>query len=222
MFVEFIETLNDRQKSEVFMKRQISFFMIFAFALILSSGFPISADESRGNEFHGQDSEQTESEKIEKEWSEIGEQGKKALSEAGKFFSDAGRKALSETKKALNETLSETGKALSDAYDEAMTPECYGKWIYKDGKNRTIIECDENGEMQITQKSGGKTKKWSGVFTATSRAITFSIKKSSESENVGKTWFFAYSLQEGGDKIKFQCSSLFSSSVLFEKYHLFA
>lgn len=205
------------------MKRQISFFMIFAFALILSSGFSVFADESRGNESNGQNSEQTESEKIEKEWAEIGAQGKKALSEAGKFFSEAGKKALSETGKVLSETISEAGKSLNDAYNDATTPKCYGKWIYRNGKSRTIIECKEDGEMSVLQKNGGKSEKWSGVFTATGRTITFSItKKDGKRLEPNETWFFTYSLQEGGDKIKFQCSSLFSSSALFEKYHLFA
>ena len=87
------------------------------------------------------------------EWQEIGEQGKKALSETGKFFSDAGKKI----------------------YEEATTPECYGKWICKNGKSRTTVECKQNGSMTVTQKSGGKNAKWSGTFTATSHTITFKI-----------------------------------------------
>ena len=53
--------------------------------------------------------------KNDSEWQEIGEQGKKALTETGKFFSDAGKKI----------------------YEEATTPECYGKWTCKNGKSKT-------------------------------------------------------------------------------------
>lgn len=207
---------NDFLKIGVFMnmKKQIALF------LILAAFFSIGT-------FASENEDEIDSEQIEKDWKEIGEQGKKALNEAGKFFSDAGKKALDETNKALNET----SKALNDAYNDATTPQCYGKWIYRGKNSKTIIECKENGEMSILQKSGSETKKWQGVFTATAHTITFSIKKASgNSQTVGKSWILTYSLQENGNTIKFQSVNIptaqdgtsFSSFVLFEKYHIFA
>ena len=160
-----------------------------------------------------------ESDKIQKEWEEIGEQGKRALSEAGKFFSNAGKKVISDT-----------GKIINDSIKEMKTPQCYGKWIYKTEKSRTIIECKENGQMTIQQKSHGKTVKWSGVFTATAHTITFKIVKTrGKTTQVEESWFINYSLQEGGETIKIQSMNIpedeygvnFRSAVLFEKYRLF-
>ena len=171
--------------------------------------------------------EKTETEKTQQNWSEIGEQGKKALSEAGKFFAGAGKKVFSETEKVLNDT----GKIINDGIKEMTTPQCYGKWIYKTDKSRTIIECKENGQMYIQQKSHGKTVKFSGVFTATAHTITFKIVKSKgKTTQVEETWFITYSLQEGGETIKIQSMSIpedeyglnFRNPVLFEKYRLFA
>ena len=121
------------------------------------------------------------------EWQNIGEQGKKALTETGKFFSDAGKKI----------------------YEEATTPECYGKWICKNGKSRTTVECKQNGSMTITQKTKGKTAKWSGTFTATSHTITFKITSvgGRAGESTG-TWILTYNLQEGGKAIKIQSLNL--------------
>ncbi len=153
-------------------------------------------------------------------WAEIGEQGKKALSEAGKFFSDAGKKAFSETEKAL-----------SGAYGNLAIPKCHGKWVYRTSKSKTLIECREDGTMSVQQKSGGKTLKWTGVFTATGHTITFNILKANgKSLRPTSVWFFTYSLQEDGESMKIQSMNLpsdadgtnFKSSVLFKRHHLFA
>ena len=179
------------------------------------------------NLFAEQKQKTEENNKTQQEWNEIGEQGKKALSEAGKFFSSAGKKVLSETEKVLNDT----GKIINDSIQEIKTPQCYGKWIYKTNKSKTIIECKENGQMSVQLKSHGKTKKYSGVFTATAHTITFKIVKSNASSAKEKeSWFITYSLQEDGETIKIQSMDIpeiengvnFRSAVLFEKYHLFA
>ena len=61
------------------------------------------------NLFAEQKQKTEENNKTQQEWNEIGEQGKKALSEAGKFFSSAGKKVLSETEKVLKDGWFYTG-----------------------------------------------------------------------------------------------------------------
>ena len=125
--------------------------------------------------------------KSDKEWSEIGEQGKKALSETGKFFSETGKKV----------------------YDEVTTPECYGTWTCKNGKSKTVITCKQNGNMTITQKTKSKNAKWSGTFTATSHTITFKITSvgGKAGESTG-TWIMTYALQKDGKSIYIQSLNL--------------
>ena len=195
------------------MKKIIKYFTAILFSLAIFLPLNVFATESNSEE-------NSETENISKDWAEIGNQGKKALSEAGKFFSDAGKKALDDT-----------GKAISDIYKDMKTPKCYGKWIYKNGKSQTIIECKENKTMSVIQKSNSKTKKWSGVFTATAHTITFVIvKENGKTPEPSATWFFTYSLQEDGESIKFQSMNLpedadgtsFRTSVLFTKFRIFA
>ena len=89
----------------------------------------------------------------------------------------------------------------------AVSPD--GKWICKNGKSRTTVECKQNGSMTITQKTKGKTAKWSGTFTATSHTITFKITSvgGRAGESTG-TWILTYNLQEGGKAIKIQSLNL--------------
>jgi len=199
------------------MKKIIKYFTAISFSLAIAIFSPLNVFAAESNP---EENVEIENENSSKDWAEIGNQGKKALSEAGKFFSEAGKKALDDT-----------GKAISDIYKDMKTPRCYGKWIYKNGKSQTIIECKENKTMSVIQKSNSKTKKWSGVFTATAHTITFVIvKENGKTPEPSATWFFTYSLQEGGESIKFQSMNLpedadgtsFKTSVLFTKFRIFA
>lgn len=155
---------------------------------------------------------------LEKIWEGIGQQGKKALQEAGKFLKDAGT--------GISSTVIEGVKTV-------VNPEkCYGEWIYKSENSKTIISCNPDGTMRIEQKSGFETRYWKGVYTVTLNTITFAVKEtgkkgffSSDSEAVNENWFLLYTMSEDNSAMKIVCTKIpadkdgtkFSNGILFTK-----
>lgn len=152
-------------------------------------------------------------------WKEIGEQGKKALKETGKFFKEAG---------------TEIGATVRDSVKGALEVRCYGTWTYHNKKCTTTIICNENGTMEITQKEGIESKYWKGDFSVAAKFITFYITeegthskfvKAKDVQQVSKKWFLNYKLMEDEKSIKFTSNDIpsdaagtdFSEGVVFNK-----
>lgn len=155
---------------------------------------------------------------IERMWEEIGQQGMKALQEAGKFLKDAG---------------TGIGSTVKEGVKTVISPEkCYGEWMYKGETTKTVISCNPDGTMSIEQKSGFETQYWKGVYTVTLSTITFAVKEtgtkgffSSKSEAADENWFLLYTLSEDTAAMKIICPKIpsgkdgtkFSGGILFTK-----
>ncbi len=157
-----------------------------------------------------------------KEWEEIGEQGKKLLQETGKFFAETGKKVGKEVKDSgIIDSVKEGAKSL---YEDATTPQCAGKWTYKNGKSKTVIECKESGKMKVSQKCKNGSATWEGTYTATAHTITFKVDTISGYATIG-TWIIAYSVPEDGKSMKVSSfhipqdtdGSNFKTGVTFKK-----
>lgn len=143
----------------------------------------------------------------EETWAEIGEQGVKALKEAGKFFKDAG---------------TEIGNTLKDSLKDVVEVHCYGTWVYKNKRCTTIITCNENGTMEIVQKEGIDSKYWKGTFSATGRFISFFVEEKGERgmftknknvQQISEKWFLTYKVEKQNSSLKFTSNNIPSDSA---------
>lgn len=157
-------------------------------------------------------------------WKEIAGQGKKALKEAGKFFSSAG--------KQLGQDLSEAGKQLDEAVEDSLEAECAGEWIFRGKKTKTELSCGDDGTMRLTQKTGVETLYWQGTYTATAGTIVFSVTESgterpfsNETVENSAVWVLRYTTGDDGESMMLSSGKIpqtadgtdFSGGVLFKR-----
>jgi hypothetical protein len=127
---------------------------------ILIAAFPACADET------AVDNKQTE--EAAQNMEKLKSTSKKVLQNVGDALNDAGtvieKKAKSFTSKA-----------------------CLGTWVFTNGKAVTAIECNEDGSMEISEKSGFTAKYWKGSYSSTSTTITFRVMFTGSKGFVGKS-----------------------------------
>ena len=178
-----------KMKKLIFIVPLASFLAASTFAQNVSDENDFSADNAADNA------------SIERMWEEIGQQGMKALQEAGKFFKDAGVGI---------------GSTVKEGVKTVVSPEkCYGEWIYKDEDSKTVLSCNPDGTMSIEQKKGFETQYWKGVYTVTLNTITFAVKEtgkksffSSKSEAADENWFLLYTISEDNSSMKIICPKI--------------
>lgn len=153
-------------------------------------------------------------------------QGKRLLKDAGSLLKNIGEA----TSKQLYETGKQIGEQLKETSKEVMSVKCVGNWYYKSAKTKTMLSINEDGTMEIKQRTGLDTKYWKGVYIGTSYMLTFSITEEGRKEvfknnstNVNKTWLISYNVDE--EKMKVSSISIpddesgtdFSKGVIFTK-----
>ena len=185
------------------MKKKI--FALFLTFVVLSFGFTQN-DEKKSDE-------QKTSEEV---WQEIGEQGKNALIETGKFFKSAGEAI---------------GNQVLDALKSIPPQNCVGVWTYNGKSVKTTLSCNEDGTMEINQKSGFDTDYWKGVYTSNLNTITFSVKEkghkafiSKKTETLDENWLILFLVLDDGQKLKITSTNIPAdkdgtkySGIVFEK-----
>lgn len=185
------------------MKKKI-FVLVLTF-VVLSFGFTQN-DENKPDEQRS----------TEEAWREIGEQGKNALIETGKFFKSAGE---------------EIGNQVLDALKSIPPQKCIGTWVYNGKTVKTTLFCNKDGTMEINQKSGFDTYYWKGVYTSSLNAITFSVKEkghkafiSKKTETLDENWLILFWVLDDGKKIKIASTHIPAdkdgttySGIVFEK-----
>ena len=84
---------------------------------------------------------------------------------------ESGKQALNDMKGAF--------KKASDALDKQMksisSKACVGQWKFQNGDCSTILECLDDGTMQIVQQKGNSKTLWKGAYTSTSTEIQFHV-----------------------------------------------
>ena len=180
------------------MKKKI--IVLFLVCAVLSFGFCQDDEAISENAEQLDEQNSTEQTTPEDAWREIGEQGKNALIETGKFFKAAGE---------------EIGNQVLDALKSVPPQKCMGTWVYKGETVKTTLACNEDGTMEISQKAGFDTDYWKGVYTSTLNTITFSVKErghkafvSKKPENFNENWIIFFWVLEDGKKIKIASTNI--------------
>lgn len=178
-----------------------------------------------------------ESEQIDKTWNDIGKQGKQLLKDFGSFFKDAGERvgkdiegASESTGKKITDTSKQLGNQFKQAAKDLFTVKCKGTWVYKSKRTKTTIIVNEDGTMEITQRTGLDVNYWKGHYSGTAHFLTFDIymkgKKtffSDKSKESYETWYITYTVE--GESMTVSSSDIpedesgtdFAGEVVFTK-----
>jgi gas vesicle protein len=123
-----------------------------------------------------------EPEQIDKTWNDIGKQGKQLLKDFGNFFKNAGERvgkdiegASESAGKKITDTSKQIGNQFKQAAKDLFTVKCKGTWVYKSKRTKTTIIVNEDGTMEITQRTGLDVNYWKGHYSGTAHFLTFDI-----------------------------------------------
>ena len=90
---------------------------------------------------------------------------------------------------------------IGDAINSATSKIPVGTWEFKNGSYSTVMVCEKNGSMSITQTNFSGQTVFTGTFTASSSKITFKVQKKTSkvlfvttNKNLDETWTIDYSL----------------------------
>ena len=133
--------------------------IIFCAALITLTFGLLSAKSNKKAESKTENSATEEKSKDGNEWSDVGNQGKKALKETGEFFKGLGKKI---------------GTDVKEAAEDASEVKCLGKWGFN--KNTTIINVTPS-KIEIRQKQGNDTYFWRGSYTSALKILTLTVEE---------------------------------------------
>lgn len=150
-----------------------------------------------------------EPEQIDKTWNDIGKQGKQLLKDFGNFFKNAGERmgkdiedASESAGKSISDASKQFGNQLKDAAKDLFNVKCQGTWVYKSKRTKTTIFVNEDGTMEITQRTGLDVNYWKGHYSGTAHFLTFDIymkgKKSffsDKSKESYETWYITYTVE---------------------------
>ena len=150
-----------------------------------------------------------EPEQIDKTWNDIGKQGKQLLKDFGSFFKNAGERvgkdiegASESAGKKITDTSKQLGNQFKQAAKDLFTVKCKGTWVYKSKRTKTTIIVNEDGTMEITQRTGLDVNYWKGHYSGTAHFLTFDIymkgKKSffsDKSKESYETWYITYTVE---------------------------
>ena len=150
-----------------------------------------------------------EPEQIDKTWNDIGKQGKQLLKDFGNFFKNAGErmgKDLEDASESAGKKITDTSKQIGNQFKQAakdlFTVKCKGTCVYKSKRTKTTIIVNEDGTMEITQRTGLDVNYWKGHYSGTAHFLTFDIymkgKKSffsDKSKESYETWYITYTVE---------------------------
>lgn len=178
-----------------------------------------------------------EPEQIDKTWNDIGKQGKQLLKDFGSFFKNAGERvgkdiegASESAGKKITDTSKQLGNQFKQAAKDLFTVKCKGTWVYKSKRTKTTIIVNEDGTMEITQRTGLDVNYWKGHYSGTAHFLTFDIymkgKKSffsDKSKESYETWYITYTVE--GDSMTVSSNDIpadesgtnFAEEVVFTK-----
>jgi gas vesicle protein len=178
-----------------------------------------------------------EQEQIDKTWNDIGKQGKQLLKDFGSFFKNAGERvgkdiegASESAGKKITDTSKQIGNQFKQAAKDLFTVKCKGTWVYKSKRTKTTIIVNEDGTMEITQRTGLDVNYWKGHYSGTAYFLTFDIymkgKKSffsDKSKESYETWYITYTVE--GDSMTVSSNDIpadesgtnFAEEVVFTK-----
>ena len=178
-----------------------------------------------------------EPEQIDKTWNDIGKQGKQLLKDFGSFFKNAGERvgkdiegASESAGKKITDTSKQLGNQFKQAAKDLFTVKCKGTWVYKSKRTKTTIIVNEDGTMEITQRTGLDVNYWKGHYSGTAHFLTFDIymkgKKSFFSDKTKEsyeTWYITYTVE--GDSMTVSSNDIptdesgtnFAEEVVFTK-----
>lgn len=178
-----------------------------------------------------------EPEQIDKTWNDIGKQGKQLLKDFGSFFKNAGERvgkdiegASESAGKKITDTSKQIGNQFKQAAKDLFTVKCKGTWVYKSKRTKTTIIVNEDGTMEITQRTGLDVNYWKGHYSGTAHFLTFDIymkgKKSffsDKSKESYETWYITYTVE--GDSMTVSSNDIpadesgtnFAEEVVFTK-----
>lgn len=178
-----------------------------------------------------------EPEQIDKTWNDIGKQGKQLLKDFGNFFKNAGERvgkdiegASESAGKKITDTSKQLGNQFKQAAKDLFTVKCKGTWVYKSKRTKTTIIVNEDGTMEITQRTGLDVNYWKGHYSGTAHFLTFDIymkgKKSffsDKSKESYETWYITYTVE--GDSMTVSSNDIpadesgtnFAEEVVFTK-----
>ena len=178
-----------------------------------------------------------EPEQIDKTWNDIGKQGKQLLKDFGSFFKNAGERvgkdiegASESAGKKITDTSKQLGNQFKQAAKDLFTVKCKGTWVYKSKRTKTTIIVNEDGTMEILQRTGLDVNYWKGHYSGTAHFLTFDIymkgKKSffsDKSKESYETWYITYTVE--GDSMTVSSNDIpadesgtnFAEEVVFTK-----
>ena len=150
-----------------------------------------------------------EPEQIDKTWNDIGKQGNQFLKDFGNFFKKAGErmgKDLEDASESAGKKITDTSKQIGNQFKQAakdlFTVKCKGTWVYKSKRTKTTIIVNEDGTMEILQRTGLDVNYWKGHYSGTAHFLTFDIymkgKKSffsDKSKESYETWYITYTVE---------------------------
>ena len=97
--------------------------------------------------------------------------------------------------KGLGEALQGAGESLDKAMKSYTAQACAGKWIFKNGKCTTTIDCHEDGTMSVVLKGKISSVTYRGTFESTMSQIVFTATEKEtatgffkNSEKVNECW----------------------------------
>ena len=178
-----------------------------------------------------------EPEQIDKTWNDIGKQVKQLLKDFGNFFKNAGErmgKDLEDASESAGKKITDTSKQIGNQFKQAakdlFTVKCKGTWVYKSKRTKTTIIVNEDGTMEILQRTGLDVNYWKGHYSGTAHFLTFDIymkgKKSffsDKSKESYETWYITYTVE--GDSMTVSSNDIptdesgtdFTEEVVFTK-----
>lgn len=178
-----------------------------------------------------------EPEQIDKTWNDIGKQGKQLLKDFGNFFKNAGErmgKDIEDASESAGKSISDASKQFGNQFKQAakdlFTVKCKGTWVYKSKRTKTAIIVNEDGTMEISQRTGLDVNYWKGHYSGTAHFLTFDIymkgKKSffsDKSKQSYETWYITYTVE--GDSMTVSSNDIpadesgtdFAEEVVFTK-----
>ena len=132
--------------------------------------------------------------------------------------------------KKITDTSKQLGNQFKQAAKDLFTVKCKGTWVYKSKRTKTTIIVNEDGTMEITQRTGLDVNYWKGHYSGTAHFLTFDIymkgKKSffsDKSKQSYETWYITYTVE--GDSMTVSSNDIpadesgtnFAEEVVFTK-----